>query len=117
MQYATSGIVAALRKEAKGDTRNSVGFRNATCSPFEEDEVTLLGHQPAVKRERSSTLPASAPESTAGGNETSGRKSKKQRMVKSEPDDGASGPGPSTAPRRGKVGPKRGEDGRFVRSR
>lgn len=109
MQYATSGVVAALLREDKPGYRGHV---DGACSPFEDDEVTSLEHHPAVKRERSnstaSTLsspPESSAEDDSGGevkDESDNRQSKRQRAVKIEPGRVEAGPGPSTAQSRGK---------------
>ena len=109
MQYATSGVATALLKDVKEGTRNRAGFRNATCSPFEDDEITFLEYRPAVKRERSSSVLSSLSsplESSAEGNvddEDNGKKSKrvskKQRSVKNELISAEGGPGPSSVHR------------------
>ncbi|EKC98998.1 hypothetical protein A1Q2_06752 [Trichosporon asahii var. asahii CBS 8904] len=119
--YATSNVVSALLKEAKESTRNRAGYRNATCSPFEDDEVTLLEFRPPVKRERSSSTLSTAPESSAEGStgdEKGKRRSKKQRLEKetTSTSNGTSTSG-EVSRDKGKVGPRRGKNGRFVRSR
>lgn len=113
--------MSALLKEAKESTRNRAGYRNATCSPFEDDEVTLLEFRPPVKRERSSSTLSTAPESSAEGStgdEKGKRRSKKQRLEKetTSTSNGTSTSG-EVSRDKGKVGPRRGKNGRFVRSR
>lgn len=115
-QYATSDVVAALLKEAREGTRNRAGYRDVTCSPFEEDEIAILEHRPAATHRRStsplSTPPASDAEDDSGdGNsgQSGEPEPKRQRTTKSHATRGAvAGPGPSTARNRARRGRSRG---------
>lgn len=59
-----------MQREERPGCLNRAGYRDLTCSPFDDGEMTILEHQPAEKRSRSATASTQTPEGPRGRGST-----------------------------------------------
>lgn len=106
-QYTTADVIAAMQREERPGCLNRAGYRDLTCSPFDDGEMTILEHQPAEKRSRSATASPQAPDGPDGKGGTNSDESdddgghddehhSKKRKTQDALGEAQDGPGPST---------------------